>query len=665
MSLKPLSRQTLGVCYYPEHWPEDRWPQDARMMAEAGIDFVRIGEFAWSQLEPEPGEFDWSWLDRAFEVLASENLKIVLGTPTATPPKWLVDRMPDMLPIGPDGKVRGFGSRRHYCFSHEGYRAECARITKALAERYGDHPALAAWQTDNEYGCHRTTLSYTPAALSAFRDWLAQQYQSIDALNRSWGNVFWSMEYRNFDEIELPMGAVAQLNPSHLIDFRRFASQEVVAFNRLQTEIIRRHSPGRPISHNFMGKFFEFDHYAVSADLEIAAWDAYPLGFLDREIGDLDLMQRYMGVGHPDFDAFHHDLYRTCGQMRHGLEDGRWWVMEQQPPGPLNWGAFNPEPKPGAGRLWVWEAFAAGAEVVSFFRWRQPSFAQEQMHEGLLLPDGTPNQGYELCKEITAELETLQPAPVNTRSDVAIIFDYDSQWMSEIMPVAADASHFDSVLRSYAALRRAGISVDIVPPTAEAIAGRKLIVMPMLVHCPEAFTQALSESDAVILAGPWTGAKSSNFTIPEGLPPGTLRNLIDITLRRVETRRPFAPFALEDGNTFAGWREDIAAGEDVSVLERLETGEPAVLRQGNMIYLAGRGDDAMQDKQIRRALDLAKVPWIDLPEDVRVRKNGPLTFVFNYGQGTCDISSLMGNQSLKMGTLNLVPCGVTCFGPAS
>ncbi|WP_171102213.1 beta-galactosidase [Ruegeria sp. HKCCD7255] len=663
MPLKPLSHQTLGVCYYPEHWPQDRWPQDARMMVEAGIEFVRIGEFAWSRLEPEPGRSDWAWLDHAFEILAEAGLKVVLGTPTATPPKWLVDAMPDMLPVGADGRVRGFGSRRHYCFSHKGYRAECARITTALAKRYGEHPALAAWQTDNEYGCHRTTLSYSRAALLGFRDWLAQQYQSIEALNRSWGNVFWSMEYRSFDEIELPVGAVTQVNPSHLIDFRRFASDEVVAFNRLQTEIIRLHSPGRAISHNFMGKFFEFDHYAVSADLDIATWDAYPLGFLDREIGDPVFMERYMGVGHPDFDAFHHDLYRTCGQMRQGTENGRWWVMEQQPPGPLNWGAFNPEPKPGAGRLWVWEAFAAGAEVVSFFRWRQPHFAQEQMHEGLLLPDGTPNHGYELCKEITADLATHTPVPVNTRSDVALVFDYDSQWMTEIMPVAEDASHFDSVFRSYCALRRAGISVDIIPPSADAISNRKLIVMPMLVHCTDAFAEALDRSEAVILAGPWTGAKTRNLAIPETLPPGPLQSLIDIALRRVETRRPFAPFKIANSEAFDGWREDIVPGESVDVIERLETGGPAVLQKGKVVYVAGRGDEKMQDKQVRRALDLAKIKWTDLPDDLRIRDNGQLSYVFNYGSKTRDITSIAKGRKLEMGSLQLEPCGVTCLGP--
>lgn len=660
MTFERQARQTLGVCYYPEHWPESRWPTDAEMMVTAGIEFVRIAEFAWSLMEPEPGEYDWAWLDRAIEGLAAKGLKVVLCTPTATPPKWLVDSMPDMLPIDAQGNTRGFGSRRHYCFSHEGYRKECARITEEMAMRYGNHPAVAAWQTDNEFGCHRTTVSYSKAAHTGFRDWLARRYQSVDALNRAWGNVFWSMTYRSFDEIELPVGAVTQTNPSHQLDFRRYASEQVAAFNKVQTDIIRKYSPGRPISHNFMGKFFEFDHYAVSEDLDIAAWDAYPLGFLDREIGDEALMEQYMGIGHPDFDPFHHDLYRSCGEVRNGQADGRWWVMEQQPPGPLNWGAFNPAPLPGAGRLWVWEAFAAGAEVVSFFRWRQPSFAQEQMHEGLLLPNGDPNAGYHLCCEVSKELLELNPEPGGGPAEVALVFDYDSQWMMEIQPTAADASHFDSVLRAYGALRRAGISVDIIPPKASALVGRKLIVMPMLTHVPSEFAAALAKSGAVVLAGPWTGSKTENLCISEGLPPGALRELIDIKIERVETRRAFAPFNLAQGGTLAGWLETVIPGEGVEVIETLEDGRATALQSGKTIYLAGRYDDDALDRITRRCLDLAGVAWVELPEGIRIRDNGALRYVFNYSRDPQDVTAMFPDAKVEMGTLNMPPCGVAC-----
>jgi beta-galactosidase len=235
-------KRSLGVCYYPEHWTEAWWDTDAARMAALGLTWVRIGEFAWTRMEPAPGQYDWGWLDRAIATLGKHGLRVVLGTPTATPPRWMLDRHPDMLAVDRDGRPRGFGSRRHYSFAHAGYRADCARIVAAMAERYGANSDVQAWQTDNEYGCHDTVHSYGPADLAAFRNWLARKYQSPQALNRAWGNVFWSMDYASFDEVGLPNLTVTEANPAHWMDYRRFASDMVVEFNAAQAQIIRRHS---------------------------------------------------------------------------------------------------------------------------------------------------------------------------------------------------------------------------------------------------------------------------------------------------------------------------------------------------------------------------------------------------------------------------------------
>ena len=443
----------LGVCYYPEHWPSNMWADDARRMVECGISYVRIAEFAWSRFEPARENFELAWLDEVVETLAAAGLKIIMCTPTATPPKWLVDEMPDMVAIDANGHPRKWGSRRHYDFSHTGYRRESARITEILAKRYGEHPAVEAWQVDNEYGCHDTTLSFSQAALGGFRDWLAQKYQSPDALNRAWGNVFWSMEVSDFSDVELPNLTVTEPNPSHVLDFRRYASDQVAAFNLVQTEILRRYSPGRDLIHNFMGRFLEFDHFDVAKDLDIASWDSYPLGNLERFGRDDAWKNWYLRAGDPDFQAFHHDLYRGCGR-------GRMWVMEQQP-GPVNWAPWNPAPHPGMVRLWSHEAFAHGAEVVSYFRWRQAPFAQEQFHAALNRPDGSADTAYAEAAQVAMELAEL-PQSQTVQSPVALVFDYPSQWATETQPQGEDYDGFELTLAWYSELRKAGQSVDIV-----------------------------------------------------------------------------------------------------------------------------------------------------------------------------------------------------------
>ena len=610
-------KRTLGVCYYPEHWPEKQWVEDATRMANLGLTWVRIGEFGWSRMEPEPGRYDWDWLDRAIATLGDAGLKVVLGTPTATPPRWMLDRHPDMLARDKDGKIRGFGSRRHYCFSHRGYRTECAKIVTALAERYGRNPHVAAWQTDNEYACHATTLSYSDAARTAFRDWLAQRYQSPDALNRAWGNIFWSMEYRDFNDIGLPNLTVTEPNPSHLMDFRRFASDEVVSFNRLQVEIIRKHSPA-PISHNYMGAVTEFDHFATGADLDIATWDSYPLGFLsDRIPADPDHKRRFVRQGDPDFQAFHHDLYRAVGR-------GRWWIMEQQP-GPVNWAPYNPDPLPGMARLWAWEAFAHGAEAVCYFRWRQAPFAQEQMHAGLLRPDSAPAQAYAEAGTVAQELAAM-PDVGTARADVALIFDYASDWAWEIQPQGRSFSYFWLCFHLYKGLRRLGLNVDILPPDTTDLSPYRLVLAPGLFTLSDPLRTALAAHKGTSILGPRTNSKTPNFSIPVPLPPNL--SGLDARVIRVESLPPDVPVPLADGGHFLNWREKLEGSAVVT--EAAEDDWPALVSSGKLHYLAGWPDEVALTRILQRACAAEGIETDPLPEGLRRRDTDTHRVLFNY-----------------------------------
>jgi len=621
-----VTARTLGVCYYPEHWPEDWWPTDAARMREAGITWVRIGEFAWSRIEPRPGDFDWGWLDRAIATLGAAGLKVVLGTPTATPPRWVVAKHPDMVARDADGHPRGFGSRRHYCFSHDGYRAECRRIVTALAERYGRNPHVAAWQTDNEYGCHDTTVSYSKSALHAFRDWLAQRYQSPDALNRAWGNVFWSMEYASFDEVGLPNRTVTEPNPAHVMDFRRFSSDQVVSFNRLQTDILRRHTDA-PLIHNYMGRITDFDHWAVGADLDVASWDSYPLGFLsDRLEVTPDHKARYLRQGDPDFQAFHHDLYRGVGAMRSGgtAASGRWWVMEQQP-GPVNWAPWNPAPLPGMVRLWSWEAFAHGAECVSYFRWRQAPFAQEQMHAGLLRPDSAEAPAHAEAKQVAAELAEAPDAGCSP-APVALVFDYESAWAWETQPQGADFDYFRLCFEAYRGLRRLGLDIDIIPPTTADLSPWRLVLVPGLCTLHDALTQALTAFTGTVIAGPRTNAKTREFAIPVPLPP----NLpgLACTVARVESLPPGTEVRLADGGTFRHWFEHL---DTAAALEQTHDGHPAIATAGKLHYLAGWPDPDLWHRLFHTACATEGIETHDLPGDLRLRGTPTHHVLLNYG----------------------------------
>ena len=614
-------KRTLGVCYYPEHWNEDLWAEDAARMVAAGLTHVRIGEFAWSRIEPQPDTFRWGWLDRAMDVLDDAGLRIVLGTPTATPPRWMIDRYPDMIAVDARGNPRKFGSRRHYDFSHLAYREESRRIAGLMAERYGSHPGLDAWQIDNEYACHDTVESFSLAATIAFRDWLAQRYQSPEALNRAWGNVFWSMEVSEFDEIDPPNLTVTEPNPAHVLAWRRFSSDQVVAYNRAQAEAIRSASSA-PLCHNYMGRITDFDHWDLGNDLDFASWDSYPIGFLsDRLEGTAAFKAEFLRQGHPDNQAFHHDLYRAVGK-------GRWWVMEQQP-GPVNWAPWNPAPLPGMCRLWAWEAFAHGASCVSFFRWRQAPFAQEQMHAGLLRPDSADAPALAEVRQVADELAET-PDTGTARGDVAIVFDYVSAWAWAAQPQGADFDYFRLVFAAYRACRRAGLNVDILPPDMGDLSGWPLVLVPGLMTLDPALRAALAAHEGAVLIGPRTDTKTPEMSI--ALPLGPDIPGLDARVVLTESLPPGIGIGLSGGGHMLHWLERIEGS--APVIETLADGSPAIVGTDALALLAGWPDDDTFYRLIAERATALGLEVLDLPPGLRCRRTDRHRYWFNYGAAT-------------------------------
>lgn len=642
------SSPTLGVCYYPEHWPESTWAEDAARMKATGLTWVRIGEFAWTQLEPEPGRYDWAWLDRAIDGLGAAGLKVVLGTPSATPPKWLVDRMPDMLPVGRDGRVRGFGSRRHYDFSHEGYRDEAARMAAAMAERYGRHEAVRAWQIDNEYGCHDTARTGGPVALAGFRRWLARRYGSVEALNEAWWTRFWSMGYRSFDEVELPVGAVTEAAPGARLDYARFASEAVVAFHRRQVDEIRPRSPGRPITHNDMGFFGDVDAHALGRELDAITWDNYPLGMLEESPLPDEVKRAYARTGHPDLVAFNHDVYRGALAPEAGAPYRPFWVMEQQP-GQVNWARTNPMPAPGAVRLWTHQAIAHGAEVVSYFRWRAAQGAQEHMHAGLLRHDRTPDQGLAEAEAAARDLAAAGAGVSRRRGHVALLFDYADLWAGQVQPHAAGWADWAPWVEPYLALRALGLDVDVLPFDRD-LRGYRLVLAPSAMLVDDARVAALRrvpDQGGVLVLGPRSGAYRPDMVV-HAPAPGPLAELTGARVARVDALRPGTRAALSPREPMLGvlepaayhtWADllEPAAGTEVwaTYAERAYAGQAALTMRPHgtgMVVTSGAWLEAATWGQLLGALALrAGLPVLPLPEGVRLSRHAGRPLLQNFG----------------------------------
>lgn len=630
-STDPRDTFQLGVCYYPEHWPRDRWKPYARQMRQLGLTYVRIAEFAWSRMEPSPGVFTWEWLDEAIETLHSEGLKVVLCTPTATPPAWLIRQNPEILPVDKEGRVRQFGSRKHYDHASPVYRAHSRRITEAIAERYGNHPAVVGWQTDNEFGCHDTTRSYGPASRDAFQKWLAEKYETLDALNHAWGAVFWSQEYTAWDQILPPNLTVTEPNPSHVLDFDRFASDMVVEFQAEQLAILRRLSPGRWITHNFMMDFPDFDHFEAAKGLDFATWDSYPLGQVERApFSDAEKL-RWARTGHPDLVSWNHDLYR--GLTPHNA----FWVMEQGA-GNVNWAPNNCLPAPGAVALWTAQAYAHGADVVSYFRWRAATVAQELMHSGLLRHDETLDRG-------GAEIAALElPGRANARisTPVVLLHDYESLWAYDGQAHSQDATYWSQTMLFYSALRGLGLDVDVRHPDAD-LSPYRLIVAPALqLMSPDRAAHLASYAgSAQLVFGPRTAYRTPTGRVPEDGQPGPLRPLLGCSLVNFDGLRPglTVDLAAEDGPTHTAttWAESYRLLADSPAVDthRYTTGplagQPAVVRHATATVV-GAWSPTLITEVLTVSAHAAAIPTTPLLDGVRISRRGDLAVYLNFNQ---------------------------------
>jgi beta-galactosidase len=658
----------LGAAYYPEQWPRERWRVDAELMAEAGLALVRVGEFAWAPLEPEEGRFDFDWLDEALSILAEAGLDLVLGTPTAAPPVWLVERHPEILPVGADGSSHGFGHRRHYCPTSPAFREATERIVAALGARYGGDERVVAWQVDNEFGGR----CFCERCRRAFQEWLESRYGTFENLNESWGTAFWSQTYAAWDQIALPEARPVPLpsgflprapNPGLALDFRRFSSESYVGFQRLHVDILRKVCRREQrITHNLMGfRFPEIDYHELARDLDFVSWDNYPL---------LDESRRW------STPALSADAMR-------GLKDAPVWVLEQQV-GPLGWGALR-TPRRGQLRLFTYQAIAHGAEAVVYFRWRTPRHGTEQYWHGLIDHDGKPRRRFAEVHALADELERLSEslAGLQPVADAALIHDYDSRFALQIQPTNSALAYEETIQRHYETLRGLGLGVDVVPPTAELGRYRLVVAAGLFVVDPAtaAALRAYVESGGLLVLAPRIGVKDRCNALPERPFPAWLDELTGLEVIDYVSEPDTAPVRFagdgdEFAGEFAGWYEELelkGARALATYVEGDLAGSAAVAAHdvgaGRTVYLAGAASEPTLRTVYGKLCAETGFAVVEPPEGVELVRIGngageELLFVLNHADGARSVGlgdgpwhELLGDRT-GVGALELAPFGV-------
>jgi len=501
----------IGVDYYPEHWPRERWETDARMMAEAGFNTVRLAEFAWIKMEPQEDIYNFGWLDEALQILEEHGIQALLCTPTATMPAWVARKYPEALAMQRDGTRITWGARKNNCFTSGAYRLLSERITRAMAEHFRDAPNVIGWQTDNEFG---HPFCYCDTCRNEFQDWLRAKYGTVGALNRAWGTHFWGHTFRTWGEISIPDDPERH-NPSACLDWQRFYSWLNVRFQREQVRILREICPQHFVTHNFMGLFHELDYFDLAADLDHVSWDNYPCR------------------GRPEIP------YRaaSAADLMRGLKRKNFWIMEQTAGSP-GWGKYGRNPRPGEIRKIAFQQVAHGADAIIWFRWRTCTAGREQYWHGLLGHDGQGLRRYREAAQTATDLHKLAPALQNTTivAPVAIIYDFDSIWALRIQPGYDGNSYHAAMQRYYEALFRAGVNVDFIKATDD-FSPYKAVLAPDLYVLPDDVAVALSayvEGGGVLLADARTGVKDRTGLCHDRTLPGLLSSALGITIEEYE-----------------------------------------------------------------------------------------------------------------------------------
>lgn len=654
----------IGTYYYPEQWPREQWKRDFDTMALMGLQIVHIGEFAWGTIEPREGDYQLDWIDECLGYAAERRMDVILCTPTAVLPVWMVDRDPTVI----NTHVR-FGGRRHSNHLHPLVRERSRLVADAMAKRFGNHPSLIGWQIDNEFNAH---FDQSEVTRKAFQDWLRAKYGTIDALNKAWGCAFWNTFYTDFAQIRMPASRDPEYRNQHeCLDASRFWSDSFAEYAKLQSDAIRPHSPGRWVTTNFMPFFADIDPGAKASReaFDLWSWDTYPISGQGRAFAN----ERFR-IADPSVTGYVHEQMRGY--------NGRWALMEVQP-GQINWSGYPVMPLPGAIRVMLWQAFCHRAEFVTVYRFRRPRFGIEMFHDGLVDWDGTtPMRGGREFSQTIRELQTLRDSlgggstleQLQDDRPVAILHDHDQILYYLSLPQAKRFDYPGVCRRWHASSLRSGASARVVTRVGDA-KGARVLVVPSHQMIEQSTVDALREfaeqGGHVIITGR-TGLLDRNGQAWEALYSSPMYDLVGARTTGYDSL-PEETFATVDmggaKHKWGAWGDQVQpeAGTEVwaTYADQFYAGMPAVTHawrgKGSVTFVGPVDSDSLADAVMERVLPMAGVGVTKVPApNVRVHKLGGVTVLLNFSPDAVECPAPK-SAKLLIGERRVPPAGVAVW----
>ncbi|NAZ81378.1 beta-galactosidase [Kineococcus sp. R8] len=662
-----------GADYNPEQWPEEVRAEDVALMREAGVTLVSVGIFSWGLLEPEPGRFEFDWLERVLDDLHAAGIGVDLATATASPPAWLSQRWPEVLPVDHEGRRATFGSRQSWCPSSPVYRERSLALVEALAARFGAHPALRLWHISNELGCHNARC-YCDVSAAAFRTWLQRRHGDVAALNDAWATAFWSQHYTSFEQVQVPALSTSFPNPAHALDFARFSSEELLGQHLAEQAVLRRVTPDVATTTNFMVS-------AGQTSMDYGRW---------ARAQDVVSNDHYLVHALPDPRA----ELAFAADMTRGIAGGPWLLMEHSTSA-VNWQPVNVAKAPGEMLRDSLAHVARGADGVMFFQWRASSGGAEQWHSGMVPHAGRDTARFREVVELGAVLRRLADVRgSDVEADVAVLVDYENTWAMEgpTLP-SARVGHLDVAHQVHRLLRERQVTADVLAvgahpdDLAAVLAGYRVVVVPTLYLCDDATAAAVAAAAAAgaqVVVTYLSGVVDERVRVRLGGYPGAFRELLGVRVEEFHPLLAGVGTALDDGSTGEVWSELARADEDVEVLaayaDGAVAGSPALTRRavpggGAAWYVGTTLDDEALDGLLQAVCAAggvvpvaAATGYVDVVRRRDAATGRSWLFALNHGDevATVDVDGVDAVSGAEVaGTLRLAPggCAVVAEAP--
>ena len=619
-----LQGLAYGGDYNPEQWSPEVWLEDMALMREASVNLVTVGVFAWALVEPRPGEYDFSVMDRVLDLCHEHGIRVDLATGTASPPPWFTRLHPDAMLVDAEGTARTHGARQAYCPSSQAFREAAARLCTEMVARYGNHPAVVMWHVSNEYGDHNHHC-FCDGSAAAFRSWLQERYGSLEELNRAWGTTFWSQHYAYWEDV-LPPRAVSYksfANPTQQLDWWRFSSDELLSLYRAEADIVRAGST-HPVTTNFMSFFKPVNYRRWAPEVDLVSNDDYLL---------------YTDPNPTQRTAMAADLMRS-------LATGKPWLLMEHSPSAVNWQPRNLAKSPGEMRRNSLQHVARGADGALFFQWRAAAFGAEKFHSAMLPHGGTASSTWREVVQLGGDLKRLASVVGSKveRPRVAIMLDWESWWAAELdSHPTVDATPIGQVRRWYGVLWDLGVVVDFIGP-ADDLDAYDAVIAPTwyLVSDDDALrVSRFVEAGGTVVLTYFSGIVDENDHVRTGGYPGAFRDVMGLVIDEFAPLLEGQEVELSDGARGTIWT-DRARVTSARVLARYvdgpSPGSPAVtvnsVGEGACYYVGTELDDDGLGRLVDTVLQRAGVevtpgrPGVEVVR--RSSAEGSWLFVLNH-----------------------------------